>query len=145
METASLSWELSFMDFAATDAFQIVSMAIQTNSIGWNRMRVRAAFKVEFVWKIHWQLCRRNSFSAFQQRWNLNAHFSFDYRHQENIRILSSFFFFSSREYFLFFYIYIFFKLDVVPTSKEGDEKKKKEYNICLRNLYVDIGFDVIL
>lgn len=49
------------MDFAATDAFQIVSMAIQTNSIEWNRMRVRAAFKVEFVWKIHWQLCRQNA------------------------------------------------------------------------------------
>lgn len=56
------------------------------------------------------------------------------------------FFFFLRANIFFFLYIYIFFtKLDVVPTPKEGDEKKKKEYNICLRNLYVDIGFDVIL
>lgn len=51
----------SFMDFAATDAFQIVWMAIQTNSIGQNRMRVRAAFKMELVWKIHWQLCNEKA------------------------------------------------------------------------------------
>lgn len=93
METASLSWELSFMDFAATDAFQIVSMAIQTNSIEWNRMRVRAAFKVEFVWKIHWQLCRQNAaLSPFAFATPMLIFFffffPFHYRHQENTRIL---------------------------------------------------------
>lgn len=134
METASLSWELSFMDFAATDAFQIVSMAIQTNSIEWNRMRVRAAFKVEFVWKIHWQLCRQNaSFSALQRAQTPMLIFFFwlspprKYYTREHCK--------SSRIKFLSFFFYISQNSMLYLSPGRGGDKKKGNI-ICLWNLY---------
>lgn len=133
------------MDFAATDAFQIVSMAIQTNSIEWNRMRVRAAFKVEFVWKIHWQLCRQNAaLSPFAFATPMLIFFlfffffPFHYRHQENTRILlfpSSLLVGNNIAKVIELNSYLFYILQNLSYLEKGRDEKKRggEYNMFVK------------